>query len=300
MFLGHTSEVEKDHWKVLDHSGKTFTLINDNGSYKLQDNICLHQGSRLREGTGTGLHIVCPYHAWSWNKDGQPISSGTVGHSLGSEPCANLRDLRTETAHNWSGFLFQNPVPLDDVDISGDYTLVEYRQDRVKSSFISIMDLFLDIDHIPMVHPELYAAINVPTAEKIKWKTWPGGSVQFVQTLEGANPEWAELAAQKKNPYGALWVAQYPYTQFEWQPGAVFVQVNQPVSDAETVSHIFKYKDFNYSEKSWQINEEVWETAWLQDRAQAERLEPGWRFRQQNLEKEKIVFRQFLQENDLI
>ena len=171
-----------------------------------------------------------------------------------------------------------------------------YRQDRTQANFVAIMDLFLDIDHIPIVHPELYTAIDVPTAQEIEWRTWAGGSIQFVPTLEGSNPDWAELTAQKKNPYGALWLAQYPYTQFEWQPGAVFIQVNQPVSDSETISHIFKYKDFNYSEKNWRINEEVWETAWAQDRTQAELLEPGWRFRQQNLEKEKIAYRKFLHE----
>lgn len=300
MFLGHTKEVDAGFWKVLEQSGQTKTLLNDNGTYKLQDNICLHQGSRLRQGQGKGLNVVCPYHAWSWNREGIPIASGTVGHSRGSEKCANTENLTTNSVFEWSGFLFQNPVELEDVDISGNYQLVEYRQDRVKSSFVAIMDLFLDIDHIPVVHPALYAAIDVPTAKEIDWRTWNGGSVQFVHSLEGANPEWAELAAQKKNPYGALWLAQYPYTQFEWQPGAVFVQVNQPTADNETVSHVFKYRDLDYSEQNWKINEEVWETAWAQDRAQAELLEPGWRIRQDKLEKEKLVFRKFLQENNLL
>lgn len=300
MFLGHQNELENNQWKVLEQSGKTKTLVNDNGSYRLQNNICLHQGSRLREGTGTGLNVVCPYHAWSWNKDGKPLGSGTVGHSRGSEKCTNSEPLTTKNVYSWSGFLFENPVPLDDVDISGNYRLVEYRQDRVKSSFAAIMDLFLDIDHIPVVHPELYTAIDVPTAKEIEWKTWPGGSIQYVPTLAGSNPEWAELAAGKKNPYGALWLAQYPFTQFEWQPGAVFVQVNQPVSDAETISHIFKYKDIDFGEKNWSINERVWETAWEQDKRQAELLEPGWRFRQDKLEKEKIIFRKFLHEHELV
>lgn len=300
MFLGHINELSSGQWKVLEQSGKTLCLTNDNGLYNLQDNICLHQGSRLREGSGSGLHVVCPYHAWSWNKEGIPVASGTVGHSKGTKHCKNDRNLRTEAVHNWSGFLFEKSLPLEDIDISGNYQLVEYRQDRTKSSFIAIMDLFLDIDHIPVVHPALYSAIDVPSAKEIEWKTWSGGSIQYVPTLEGANPEWAELAAQKKNPYGALWIAQYPFTQFEWQPGAAFIQVNQPVSDNETISHVFKYKDLNYSDRNWQINEEVWETSWSQDRAQAERLEPGWRFRQDKLEQEKIVFRKFLQDNDLL
>lgn len=293
MFLGHKNEIPAGYWKVLEQKQNTKTLINDSGIYKLQDNICPHQGSRLRQNQGRGLHVSCPYHAWSWNKEGNPIGSGTVGHSRGSEKCKNTELLKTEPIHDWSGFLFENPVPLDDIDISGDYQLMEYRRDKTQASYVAIMDLFLDIDHIPVVHPSLYTAIDVPNAKEISWRTWEGGSIQFVDTLEGANPEWAELAAQKKNPYGALWLAQYPYTQFEWQPGAVFVQINQPIGDTETITHVFKYKDKNFSDKNWVINEEVWETAWSQDRRQAELLEPGWRMRTNRLESEKLVFRKF-------
>lgn len=300
MFLGHQNELTNNQWKVLVQSGNTRTLTNDNGTYRIQNNICLHQGSRLRQGCGNGLNVVCPYHAWSWNKEGKPLASGWVGHSKASEKCINDKTLPTHSVFNWSGFLFEYEIEMNDIDISGNYELVEYRLDHVKSSFIPIMDLFLDVDHIPAVHPELYSAIDVPSAKDIEWKTWDGGSVQYVSTLAGSNPEWETLAAQKKVPYGALWLAQYPFTQFEWQPGAVFVQINQPISDVETQSHIFKYRDRNYSDKNWEINEQVWETAWQQDKEQAERLEPGWRFNQKHLEKEKVNFRLFLQKNNLL
>ena len=152
-----------------------------------------------------------------------------------------------------------------------------YRQDRTQANFVAIMDLFLDIDHIPIVHPELYTAIDVPTAQEIEWRTWAGGSIQFVPTLEGSNPDWAELTAQKKNPYGALWLAQYPGSMFEWQPGAVFITVAEAVDDRNTDVHVFKYQDRNYSDAVWKTNQDIWETAWRQDREQSERLEPGWR-----------------------
>jgi len=33
---------------------------------------------------------------WSWDKDGKPKGSGTVGHSTGSTPCKNNHPLKTE------------------------------------------------------------------------------------------------------------------------------------------------------------------------------------------------------------
>lgn len=282
MFLSHSQEIKEKCWKVIEQFGKTTTLFNDGGEYRLQNNICPHQGSRIRTGTGTGLTPVCPYHAWSWNKDGAPLGSGTVGHSTGSSSCKNTHTLSTTDAFTWSGFLFSKPIPLD-LNIAGDYELVEYRQDHIKASYIPIMDLFLDIDHIPVVHPKLYDIIDVPDVKQIDWDTWSGGSVQYVY--------------DKNNNHGAVWLAMYPYTMLEWQPGAVFIMVNEPVSDTETVSHVFKYRDHSYSEESWSINEQVWETAWQQDRAQAELLEPGWRTSNSNLDREKLMFRNFMKYN---
>lgn len=296
MFLGHKNELQNAQWKVLPQTNNDKTLIYNNQTYQIQDNICPHQGSRLKQGSGSSTNTICPYHAWSWSISGEPLGSGTVGHSRGSELCVNKYHLQTEPAYEWSGFLFDQPIPIE-LDIAGDYQLVEYRQDFIKASYIAIMDLFLDIDHIPVVHHGLYSTIEIPTVKEISWKNWKGGSIQYVPVTEGSNDEWAKLSSNKQIEYGAIWLAQYPFTQFEWQPGAVFVQVNQPVNESETVSHVFKYKDLNYSDQSWHTNQEVWETAWAQDKAQAEMLEPGWRYSQEFLEREKIKFRQYLKEN---
>jgi hypothetical protein len=51
--------------------------------------------------------------------------------------------------------------------------------------------------------------------------------------------------------------------------------------------------DKNYVD-DWKLNESVWETAWSQDKNQAELL---IEFSQQNLEQQKIHFRDFLKYN---
>lgn len=260
MFLGHKNEVGSSSWKVLPQTQSTKTLLNDNGRYYLQDNVCPHQGSLIRSGAGTGLSPSCPYHGWSWNPAGEPKGSGTVGHSSGSSKCNNTHSLKTHDVVEWNGFLFNTSVLMPQtIDISGNYVLQEYRQDTIKSNYMPVMDLFLDIDHIPLVHPGVYDKIDIPDVKDITWQTCDGASLQ---TVSGGK---------------ALWLALYPGTMFEYQPGAVFVMVNEIVDDKTTLSHVFKYKDLNYSDAEWQVNSDVWETAWEQDRKQAERLEPGWR-----------------------
>lgn len=280
MFLAHKNDIDVNCWQVLEQKQGTEFLLNDNGTYYRQSNICTHQGSKIKTGSGHGLASVCPYHGFSWDRDGLPMGVGTVGHANGSRNCTNSTPLARQTVYEWSGFLFSEPIPSK-IDISGNYKLMEYRTDMVASSYVPIMDLFLDIDHIPLVHKGLYDAINIPTVDQIQWETWTGGSVQYVPSTAGGN--------------GALWLAQYPGSMFEWQPGAVFITVAESLGECDTRVHVFKYKDCNYSDDAWTLNEQIWETAWRQDREQSERLEPGWRLvGTNNLDPEKQTFRQYI------
>lgn len=294
MFLSHKNDISINHYHVLKQKEGTQVVVNNLGSYSIQHNICPHQGSRIRLQDGEGLTATCPYHGWQWDEQGNPVSSGTVGHSEGSSFCKNTSKLRFAPAYEWSGFLFSKPIPLD-FDISGDYRLEEYRQDIINANTIPVMDLFLDIDHIPVVHPGVYDKIDIPNVEQITWKTWEGGSAQLVVGTPDNNSHWNSFIKNKNLSHYAAWIALYPGTMFEWQPGAVFVMVNQAINDRETVSHVWKYRDYNYPEDNWKINEAVWEEAWAQDKAQAEDLEPGWRLiPYENLDKEKQAFRNFL------
>jgi len=278
MFFGHVNDIPENSFKVMTQDKNKTCIINKQNNYFLQNNICTHQGSRLLSGEGKLQEIVCPYHGFTWDNNGEPINSGTVGHSKGSSVCKNTAKLWQNQCYNWNSFLFNKYIPVD-IDIAGNYKLVEYRKDSIESSYISIMDLFLDVDHIPTVHPNVYDKIDIPNVEDIEWKTWIGGSAQLVTG----------------DPGKAAWIALYPYTMFEWQPGAVFVMVNQPIENAKTVSHVFKYRDYNYDQKNWELNELVWETAWEQDRKQAELLEPGWRTAgEMHLDIEKKNFRKWI------
>lgn len=280
MFLAHKNDIKNNCWQVLEQTQGTEFLLNDNGTYYRQSNICTHQGSKIKTGAGHGLASVCPYHGFSWDKEGQPVGVGTVGHANGSRQCSNSTPLVRQPVYEWSGFLFSEPIPSK-IDVSGNYQLAEYRVDTVKSSYVPIMDLFLDVDHIPLVHNGLYDAINIPEVDQIQWESWTGGSVQYVPSTSGK--------------YGALWLAQYPGSMFEWQPGAVFVTITEPVDDSNTRVHVFNYRDLDYSAGIWELNKNIWDTAWRQDCEQSERLEPGWRLvGTNNLDTEKQAFRQYI------
>ena len=42
-------------------------VANVNGVITAMDNICLHRGGPLGQGTIEGNKIVCPWHGWQWD-----------------------------------------------------------------------------------------------------------------------------------------------------------------------------------------------------------------------------------------
>jgi nitrite reductase (NADH) small subunit len=46
---------------------KTICVANVNGVYSALDNVCLHQGGPLGEGTIENGRVVCPWHGWQYD-----------------------------------------------------------------------------------------------------------------------------------------------------------------------------------------------------------------------------------------
>ncbi len=55
---------------------KTICIANVNGAYSAMDNVCLHLGGPLSEGTIENGKVVCPWHGWEWDP-----KSGEAAHN---------------------------------------------------------------------------------------------------------------------------------------------------------------------------------------------------------------------------
>jgi nitrite reductase/ring-hydroxylating ferredoxin subunit len=55
---------------------KTICVANVNGTITAMDNVCLHRGGPLGQGTIEKGKVVCPWHGWAWDP-----SSGQAAHN---------------------------------------------------------------------------------------------------------------------------------------------------------------------------------------------------------------------------
>ena len=203
MFLAHANFLkENQHVPVIQYNNeKVLTRTTD--GYKLISNICPHQQSLITNKLSEGIR-VCPYHNWSFDVVGNPLSSGRTKYY-----CENKNSLLTEPVYVWNDLLFSNKVDFDYTLDTQNLILAEQRTDIVKATSETIMDLFLDVDHIPI-----------------------------------------------------------------------------DIDDRLSKVHVFKYK--NNNDYNYRVNETVWETAWSQDKTQAELIV---RRNTINLETQKQHFR---------
>ena len=53
--------------KELTVGGKVVCVADVNGTISAMDNVCLHRGGPLGQGTIEGDKVVCPWHGWQWD-----------------------------------------------------------------------------------------------------------------------------------------------------------------------------------------------------------------------------------------
>ena len=62
--------------KEFSCGNREICIANVNGTYSAMDNVCLHQGGPLGQGTIEGGKVVCPWHGWAWDP-----TTGAAAHN---------------------------------------------------------------------------------------------------------------------------------------------------------------------------------------------------------------------------
>jgi Rieske 2Fe-2S family protein len=79
LFAGHACQVKNPgEYFVFDVDADSVIVIRgDDGALHALHNTCRHRGMRLRgAGSGSVARIVCPYHQWTYARDGELLACG--------------------------------------------------------------------------------------------------------------------------------------------------------------------------------------------------------------------------------
>lgn len=65
--MAKTSDLSEGAGKVVEAGGKEIALFHVDGKFYAVNNICLHQGGPLGEGSLEGKVVTCPWHGWQFD-----------------------------------------------------------------------------------------------------------------------------------------------------------------------------------------------------------------------------------------
>jgi len=253
----HESEIrEPGEWRSLEYLGESIIVIRgDDRAVRAFSNVCRHRGSRLVDGTGGCAKVLtCPYHAWSYARDGRLVG---VPHR------AEYPGLRTEdhglfpvALENWRGFLFVALEPgapsVAEMMAPYEHEVEPYRFQELEAlapvrlrpralNWKTIADNYSDGLHIPVGHPGLTRLFGRSyRIEALDWvDKMEGDLVEKVSAnpSERAYQEWLPKVDFLAESHQRKWLYYklFPNIAFDIYPDQVDFMQFLPVSATETI-----------------------------------------------------------------
>jgi phenylpropionate dioxygenase-like ring-hydroxylating dioxygenase large terminal subunit len=259
----HESEISRPgEWRNLEYLGESIIVIRgDDRQIRAFSNVCRHRGSRLVDGNaGCAKVLTCPYHAWSYARDGRLVG---VPHR------AEYPGLRTEdhglfpvALENWRGFLFITLEPgascVAEMMAPYEDEVQPYRFEELRSlapvrnrprelNWKTIADNYSDGLHIPIGHPGLTRLFG--KSYRIEAKGWvdkmEGDLVDRISANSSERiyqhylPKVDHLPATHLRKW--LYYKLFPNVAFDIYPDQVDFMQFLPVSATETVIREISY-----------------------------------------------------------
>jgi phenylpropionate dioxygenase-like ring-hydroxylating dioxygenase large terminal subunit len=170
--VGPTSDVvEAGDYLVFDLGDESVLVVRgDDDRVRAFHNVCQHRGRRLREeGCGHASMFQCPYHLWTYGRDGALTWVPDADDFPQGDPTRSIRlaEVRCET---WNGWVFVNLDPdaeplteflgplvehLAPYDFAANYHLVEDISMAWACNWKVGVDAFNEVYHVQGIHPEL-------------------------------------------------------------------------------------------------------------------------------------------------
>jgi phenylpropionate dioxygenase-like ring-hydroxylating dioxygenase large terminal subunit len=267
----HESEIaEPGEWRTIEYLGESVIVIRgDDGECRAFSNVCRHRGSRIVDGTGGCAKVLtCPYHAWSYARDGRLVGVPHRHEYPGLD--VETHGLFPVALERWRGFLFVTLEPPSTslgtgrapsvAEMMAPYEdeVAPYRFEELRAigrvtlrprplNWKTIADNYSDHLHIPVGHPGLTRLFG--RNYRIEAKEWvdrmegdlvekPSANVseRAYQTLL---PAVEHLPASHRRKW--LYYKLFPNVAFDIYPDQVDFMQFLPVSSTETVIREISY-----------------------------------------------------------
>ncbi|RVQ66536.1 aromatic ring-hydroxylating dioxygenase subunit alpha [Croceicoccus ponticola] len=182
-FVAREEEMnEPGDYVVYENAGRSYLIVRqDDGSIRAMHNVCRHRGRKLRTEHGHAEKFTCPFHAFTWKKDG----------SFDHAPCQwdfphlaqKNMDLPDAEVARWQGHVFLREekggpsleeylAPLPDHFKRwrhDECATVVHVAKEVPANWKVVMEAFMEAWHTIVTHPQLLPFTGDSNAA---YRTW--------------------------------------------------------------------------------------------------------------------------------
>ena len=155
---------EAGDFLTLDLLGEPLLIVRgDDGALRVLANVCRHRGMPVAAGAGNARRFVCPYHAWTYGRDGGLLRAAKMANArFDPADCALPRWPVTE----WNGFVYvalsDDPAPLSlgalEAEIGayepGAYRVAHVAEEVWRCNWKCLVENFMEGYHLSVVHPQ--------------------------------------------------------------------------------------------------------------------------------------------------
>lgn len=146
-------------------AGQPIVVLRDReGTLRAMSNVCLHRMSTLLHGRGNAKTIVCPYHAWTYNLDGNLRGAPAMTQNEGF--CKDQYKLPQVRCEEWLGWVFvcldTDAAPVADqlsevADMISGYDMTNYSESFYEehvwdTNWKVLAENFMESYHLPVCH----------------------------------------------------------------------------------------------------------------------------------------------------
>ena len=238
-YVAHKSQLKEpgDYvtTKICDQN--TFVIRGQDGELRAFYNVCKHRAHELLEGAGNvNSVIVCPYHAWTFEMDGNlrgaPGSSGRPGFNKNDYCLSSIRlemfcdcifvnlDPEAESLSSMAGDLetdIRKHVPyLDELSLheGGSFEGGTFGNPIQQAGWKVVVDNYVECYHCNHAHPAFADIICMPDYKVDVFKYWSRQLGEHIRQENSAYEVRDEDPVQKS----AFWYL-WPNTTFNVLPG---------------------------------------------------------------------------------
>ena len=178
VYVGRSSDVERHRaFRTFELGDQKILLVRDDqGLLQGFHNTCRHRGAALcreSEGMLRAGTIICPYHAWVYNLQGDLLRTSSKAHASGFDVADY--PLYKISVREWNGFIFvaltDSPPPFEkifDLPLNRldawplkDLVVGHVLQKTIESNWKIFWENYNECLHCPGVHPQLSQLVPI-------------------------------------------------------------------------------------------------------------------------------------------